>query len=264
MRILSAMVLAPLAIGAAYLGGAAFAGFWGLAAIGVMWEWSALVLQRPSRPVLGVATATLAAAAALFAIGRAMPAIAAIGVGTLACAALAPAGRRGWIGAGEVCAGVMLTAVVALRADAEYGFVAILFLFAIVWTTDIFAYFIGRLVGGPRLWPRVSPNKTWSGVIGGLLCATIAGSSVVPAAGLDRLSASAVVAFGLSLATASGDLLESALKRRFGAKDASRLIPGHGGLMDRLDGFLTAALAGAMLGLARGGLDAPARGLLIW
>ncbi len=258
------MVLAPLAVAAAYLGGAAFTGFWGLAAIGVMWEWSALVVQSPPRPVVATGAATLAAAAVLFAIGRAVPAIAVIAVGMLACAALTPAGRRGWIGAGVACAGAMLTAVVVLRADAEYGFVAILFLFAIVWTTDIFAYFIGRLVGGPKLWPSVSPNKTWSGAIGGSLCATIAGLIVVAAAGLDRLSASAVVGFGLSLAAAGGDLLESALKRRFGAKDASRLIPGHGGLMDRLDGFLTATLAGAMLGIARGGMDAPARGLLLW
>jgi phosphatidate cytidylyltransferase len=119
-------------------------------------------------------------------------------------------------------------------------------------------------VGGPKLWPSVSPNKTWSGAIGGSLCAIIAGLIVVAAAGLDRLSATAVVGFGLSLAAAAGDLLESALKRRFGAKDASRLIPGHGGLMDRLDGFLTATVAGAMLGIARGGMDAPARGLLLW
>jgi phosphatidate cytidylyltransferase len=112
--------------------------------------------------------------------------------------------------------------------------------------------------------PVVSPKKTWSGAAGGTLGAVVAGLIVVKVAGMQVTVALAVVALLLSVVSQAGDLLESAVKRRFNAKDASQLIPGHGGLMDRLDGFLTAALAAALVGLLRGGFDAPARGLLIW
>jgi phosphatidate cytidylyltransferase len=112
--------------------------------------------------------------------------------------------------------------------------------------------------------PSVSPKKTWSGAAGGTLGAIAAGLLVVKIAGVQLTLALVAVTLLLSVVSQAGDLLESAVKRRFNAKDASHLIPGHGGLMDRLDGFLTAALAAALVGLLRGGLDGPARGLLIW
>jgi phosphatidate cytidylyltransferase len=133
-----------------------------------------------------------------------------------------------------------------------------------VWTTDALAYFAGRALGGPKLMPAVSPKKTWSGAAGGTLGAVAAGLIVVKVAGLQVTVAVAAVALMLSVVSQIGDLVESAVKRRFNAKDASQLIPGHGGLMDRLDGFLTAVLAATMVGLLRGGFEAPARGLLIW
>jgi len=139
-----------------------------------------------------------------------------------------------------------------------------LFVFAIVWVTDIAAYFTGRAIGGPKLWPAVSPKKTWSGAIGGTLGGIAAGLLVAKMAGLVVAPMMVLVALGLSIVAQGGDLLESAIKRHFGAKDASQLIPGHGGLMDRLDGFLTAAAAAVMLGLLRGGLEGPSRGLLVW
>ena len=170
------------------------------------------------------------------------------------------AGFVGWMIAGLCYAGVLLLAPVILRRDPSLGFVAILFLFAVVWATDIVAYFAGRAIGGPKLWPAVSPKKTWSGALGGTLggvAAALAGG----ASSRDLLSpqCSSLWRSGLSVASQAGDLLESALKRQFGAKDASDLIPGHGGLMDRLDGFLTAVLAAVMVGLLRGGLDGAAR-----
>jgi phosphatidate cytidylyltransferase len=155
-------------------------------------------------------------------------------------------------------------APIVLRQDAALGLVAIVFLFAVVWATDIAAYFAGRALGGPKLWPAVSPKKTWSGAIGGLLGGVAAGLLVVKTAGLAIAPMLVLVAFGLSIVSQGGDLLESSIKRRFHAKDASQLIPGHGGLMDRLDGFLTAAAAAVMVGLLRGGLEGPARGLLVW
>jgi phosphatidate cytidylyltransferase len=166
--------------------------------------------------------------------------------------------------AGLVYAGILLLGPVVLRRDPAVGLAAILFLFAVVWITDIAAYFTGRALGGPKLWPAVSPKKTWSGAIGGVIGAVVAGLAVVKFMGLGIAPMLVIVAAGLSVVSQGGDLLESSIKRHFGAKDASQLIPGHGGLMDRLDGFLTAVLAAVMVGLLRGGLDGPARGLIVW
>jgi phosphatidate cytidylyltransferase len=182
----------------------------------------------------------------------------------LAKAAPSTVSYIGWMVAGLLYAAVLALAPAILRGDATLGFTAIIFLFAIVWATDALAYFVGRAVGGPKLMPTVSPKKTWSGAAGGTLGAVAAGLIVVAAAGLQPTVALAAVALMLSVVAQAGDLLESAVKRRFNAKDASHLIPGHGGLMDRLDGFLTAVLAAAMVGLVRGGFETPARGLLIW
>jgi phosphatidate cytidylyltransferase len=140
----------------------------------------------------------------------------------------------------------------------------VLFLFAIVWTTDIGAYFVGRAIGGPKLVPQVSPNKTWAGALAGMGAAVIVGVAVAKATALTNLFAIAMLAIVLSISAQGGDLFESVLKRRFGAKDSSRLIPGHGGLMDRLDGFVTASIVAVLIGLARGGFEAPGRGLLVW
>jgi phosphatidate cytidylyltransferase len=187
-----------------------------------------------------------------------------IALGCFGVAALASNARRMWCAAGLVYAAGILVAPMLLRHDASFGFAAILFLFVIVWLTDITAYFVGRAVGGPKLMPRVSPNKTWSGAIGGTAAAVAGGVIVASQFDVGGLVATGLVAFVLSVISQAGDLLESAVKRRFNAKDASQLIPGHGGLMDRLDGFVTAAIAGALIGIAHGGLDAPARGLMIW
>jgi phosphatidate cytidylyltransferase len=142
--------------------------------------------------------------------------------------------------------------------------VAVLWLFAVVWAEDTGAYFAGRLIGGPKLAPRISPNKTWAGAVGGTVAAIIAGSAVVILAGIEWKAMHALVAFVVSVAAQIGDLIESAIKRRFGVKDASALIPGHGGMMDRVDGFLIAAAAGLAIGIAHAGPAAPAAGLLSW
>jgi phosphatidate cytidylyltransferase len=139
-----------------------------------------------------------------------------------------------------------------------------LLLFAIVWSTDVVAYFAGRAIGGPKLSPAVSPNKTWSGGVAGAVGAVAAAVTVASFIGpLDKATI-ALIAIVLSGVAQLGDLFESWIKRRFGAKDTSRLIPGHGGVMDRLDGFWAAALAGCLIGVLRGGFDNAARGLLVW
>ena len=264
LRVCSALVLVPIAIGTAYLGGWPFAVFWGLAAMGVLWEWISLVARSDHRTVLMTGGASLALAVALVATGHLLAAVIVLAISTLGVAALAPAKWRTWIAAGVPYAGALGVAPVVLRSDSEDGFLTVIFLFAIVWTTDVVAYFSGRAIGGPKLMAQVSPKKTWSGAIGGTLGAIMAGLIVVKCAGLGVTPALVILAFVLSVVAQAGDLAESAIKRHFGAKDSSALIPGHGGLMDRLDGFLTAAAAAVMVGLARGGLEAPARGLLIW
>ena len=140
----------------------------------------------------------------------------------------------------------------------------IIFLFAIVWATDIFGYFVGRAIGGPKLWPAVSPRKTWSGALGGALGAVAAGLAIASWSYRANPLAVAGLALLLSAVSQAGDLFESAVKQRFGVKDASHVIPGHGGVMDRLDGFAAAVVVAAVIGVARGGLAAPARGLLAW
>jgi phosphatidate cytidylyltransferase len=216
LRIVSAVVLAPVAIYTAYLGGWPFTVFWAAAAVAVLWEWLSLVTGP------------------------------------------------GWIIAGIGYAAVMLLAPILLRADPAYGFFAMVLLFAIVWTTDVLGYFAGRAIGGPKLLPAVSPKKTWSGAIVGALGAMIVAVLVVSLFDAFNRTAIAVIALLLSVLAQFGDLFESWVKRQFGAKDASHLIPGHGGVMDRLDGFWAAALVGCVIGLLRGGFDGAARGLLVW
>ncbi len=169
-----------------------------------------------------------------------------------------------WIIVGTAYAGTLWLAPMLLRADAADGFFAMVLLFAIVWTTDVLGYFVGRAIGGPKLMPAVSPKKTWSGAIAGALGAMIVAVLVAKSFELVDGTAVAVIALLLSMVAQLGDLFESWIKRKFGAKDASHLIPGHGGVMDRLDGFWAAALVGCLIGLLRGGVDGVATGLLVW
>lgn len=264
LRVASAVVLAPLAVAAAFAGGWVFILFWALAAAGILWEWFWLVGAREKPIALGAACCALLVALGFSYFGRWDIALHIVLLGAVAAALLGPASQRGWLASGTLYAGAALFVPMLLRADANYGLMAILFLFAVVWVTDILAYFAGRAIGGPKLAPRISPNKTWSGGIGGaagaIAVGAITGSYLQPSGAIWL----ALVALALSIVAQAGDLFESWIKRRFGAKNSSELIPGHGGLMDRLDGFVTAALAGALIGIARQGMDAPARGLVLW
>ena len=229
LRVVSSLVLAPLALFVAYLGGWPFELFWAAACLVVLCEWILLVTGRER-----IAPSRLSTTQVL------------------------------WIAAGVAYATAMLIATLKLRDDASYGLAAILFVFAVVWLTDIAAYFAGRAFGGPKLMPRVSPKKTWSGAGGGTLAGVIGGIVVATLFGLGNAVVIGLIAFVLSVVSQAGDLLESAIKRHFDAKDSGSILPGHGGLMDRLDGFATAVVAAALIGMARGGFDAPARGLLVW
>jgi phosphatidate cytidylyltransferase len=272
LRVTSAAVLAPVALAITYLGGWLFLLVCLIAAGVILWEWTSLVLRNPDPRILLPGLLALVAAVVLAGEGQAGAAAAMIVIGAiLAGSVLAAFPRRYpasnppfWAAGGVIYAGVGLIGPALLRADAEWGFVALLFLFAIVWMTDIFAYFAGRAIGGPLLWPQISPHKTWSGAIAGLAGGVAAGTLVAYASGVGRPVVAGVLALVLSILAQGGDLFESAVKRRFGAKDAGSLIPGHGGVMDRLDGFLVAALGAVLIGILHQGTAAPTRGFLVW
>lgn len=264
LRIVSAAVLAPLALFVAWLGDWPFALFWGAAAIVVLWEWTQLVAGPRNWLMLSSCASAIAVAALVAWRDRPIAGIFLVGLGALAATIFAPRERRFWIVAGIGYAGTMLLAPMLLRADMHYGFLAMVLLFAIVWATDIFAYFAGRAIGGPKLSVAISPKKTWAGAIAGALGAIVVAVAIAGMLGSVNAGTIAVIALVLSVCAQLGDLLESWIKRRFGVKDASGLIPGHGGAMDRLDGFWAAALAACVVGLLRGGFDNAARGFLVW
>jgi phosphatidate cytidylyltransferase len=265
LRIASGVVLAPAILAALVYGGWPFAGIWLAAGIIGFAEWMVMSRTEPREVLIALGAATLAAL--LLCQRGGAPALACIAVLLLGAAACATVARTGF-GRVRALAGVLGAAAiasvpVALRDDPGIGLVGPAWMFAVVWSTDIAAYFAGRKIGGPKLMPRVSPNKTWSGAVGGLIGAVAAGSLVAVAAdlaGLDLPSAASlpVVAGVSALASVlsqAGDLVESGLKRRYGVKDSGKIIPGHGGVMDRLDGFFAVAvLAGLYLALRGSGL----------
>lgn len=272
LRIASAVVLVPVTIATAYVGGWLFLIVCALTAGGILWEWMRLIGHRSDGWLLLPGLAALFAALAF--AGANEPGVAAgmIALGAVVTGAMAGVkgpdrhvlGDAVWSAGGVFYAGVAFLSPALLRQDPALGFVAVLFLAVTVWLTDTFAYCIGRAAGGPLLWPRVSPKKTWSGAVGGLIGGVAGGILVAYASGIGRLAVLGVIALSLSVIAQVGDLLESAIKRHFGAKDTSQIIPGHGGLMDRLDGLLLAALAALLIGVLRQGAQAPAHGLLVW
>jgi phosphatidate cytidylyltransferase len=272
LRVASAAVLGPLVLVFAYGGGWLFFLLCAAAAAGILWEWTKLVADGADTRILLPGLAAIMFALVLTGIDEPGAAAGMIFIGSALAAGIMAAWPRRfparnplvWGSCGILYAGIAYLGPALIRRDAAWGFVAVLFVALTVWATDIFAYAVGRIVGGPLLWPRVSPNKTWAGAIGGVVGGVAAGTSVAYASGVDKLVAVGVVALLLSVLTQAGDLFESAVKRRFGAKDAGSLIPGHGGLMDRLDGFLVAAFVALLIGILRQGPDAPGQGFLVW
>jgi phosphatidate cytidylyltransferase len=261
VRVAAALVLAPLAIAAAYAGGWLWAGLVTLAAIGLYVEWLTVVGARaPGAVVAGVVA--LAIAGPLLAKGR-MDALLLVLVVGLAGVMLVSPAQRLWSAAGFAYAAAAEVASVLVRIDRADGFVALMLVLLVVWVTDIGGYVAGRGIGGPKLWPKVSPGKTWAGAIGGFVASLMVAAGFV-AFGLGKTAPVLVLGAVLSIASQLGDLFESAVKRRFGVKDSSHIIPGHGGLLDRLDGFIAAIVMAAILGFLRGGADGVGRGLMVW
>jgi phosphatidate cytidylyltransferase len=172
-------------------------------------------------------------------------------------------GATQWDAAGLAYASLSGLSLALLRDGDHSGLIAILFLFAVVWATDIAAYFVGRAVGGPKLAPSISPGKTQSGALGGAVGGIVAGLLLAVVAGAANLAMLGFVALALSIVSQIGDLFESWVKRRHGCKDSSNLIPGHGGIMDRVDGLVAAAFALNVIGWIMAGANHPALGLFL-
>jgi phosphatidate cytidylyltransferase len=261
-RIAAALVLAPLAIAAAYAGS-----WWWIApvtllAIGLFVEWLTVVGSAREKSVVAAGVVALAVAGLCLGFARVELALAALALGVAATALLSVRQRR-WTSAGFLYAGAAQMASVLVRFDTATGFIALVFVLLIVWVTDIGGYFAGRGIGGAKLWPRVSPNKTWAGAIGGFAASLVVALGFA-ALDLGRSWPLLMLAAVLSVVAQLGDLFESAVKRRFGVKDSSHIIPGHGGLMDRFDGYIAAIVLASIFGLLRGGVDGVGRGLMVW
>lgn len=271
-RVVSALVLLALTLAGLYFGGYAFAAIVGAAFAGCYREWERMVTLKPITLVGGVLIGLIALSGLLYpAFGIVSSAIAV----SLACiiAVLDDRSTAAWRCAGLIWFGLVIAAVLQIRGESlwnvpgvtDWGFWGGFFLGLVVWATDTGAYFTGRQVGGEKLAPDISPSKTWSGALGGLAIGTLAGLVlwliVVPTSpwwvGLLLAAATSVVG-------QVGDLTESAIKRRFRIKDSGDIIPGHGGLMDRLDSTTFGALFLFAIGVAHVGAGAVAHGFLGW
>lgn len=254
LRILSAAILAPLAVLAAWLGGPLLAALTILAAALMGWEWGRLTDRGRFGAMGALIAGTEVIVAGVAALGWPVAALAVLAAGSVArlVRPAADAGATLWAGIGTFWIGASCVALLWLAADPTTGRATVLWVFALVWATYSAAYVIGRWAGGPRLAPRWSPKKTWSGALGGVAAAGVVGAITANMLGISMLSPVSWVSMGLSAAAQCGDLAESAAKRRFGVKDTSGLIPGHGGMLDRLDGLLAALTVAAILTLAYG------------
>jgi phosphatidate cytidylyltransferase len=261
-RVLAALVLLPVALVCVWAGGAAFSLLVAAAGLVLAGEFVSMCGYQPTH-IVGLGMMAIVVAASICG-ATGVPAAGLVLL--FAAAAAVFLSRRGDhvaarfnLAMGFPYLGLAAVAVPWLRADPTAGWPNTLFILGVIWASDIGAYVIGRLAGGPKLAPLISPGKTWSGAAGGLLCAAFGGLAVVACVSTD-FSPSHVLglAIVLGLISQAGDLFESALKRHFGVKDSGRIIPGHGGLLDRLDALLAVAPVAALLALTAG------RGVVLW
>lgn len=266
VRTASALVLIPLVIACAWFGGIWFKGFVLLLAGLIAHEWTSMVHPK------NLTQYALHMGAAV--CGAILPDLVGVGIALLVILGLAGvsiffarnerSGSSTWSCLGIFYVGFPALALILLRSDSHYGFAAVLWVFLVVWSADILAYFAGRIIGGPKLAPVISPKKTWAGLGG-----AVAGSALVSfifawVTQLNGIWSLAILAGCLAVVEQAGDLFESSLKRFHGVKDSGRLIPGHGGVIDRVDGLIAVAVAAALIGVFHEQGANAARGLLRW
>jgi phosphatidate cytidylyltransferase len=266
VRTVSAVVLIPAVIACAWFGGIWFKGFVLLLAGLIAHEWATMVHPRnPAQYALHMGTAVC---------GAVLPDLAGVGIALLAILGLALASifmarkedpdSSKWRYFGIFYVGLPALAFILLRNDSHYGFAAILWIFLIVWSADTLAYFAGRIIGGPKLAPVISPKKTWAGLAGAVAGSALVSFIFASVTQLSGIWTLAILAGVLAVVEQAGDLFESSLKRFHGVKDSGGLIPGHGGVIDRVDGLIAVAVAAAIIGVFHEQGPNAARGLLRW
>jgi len=266
LRVISTAVLVPLVIADVWAGGIWFTLFAAMIGVLMAQEWVTIVhkgnpLQFALHAAAAMAGAMLPLAAGLVA---ALVAIAALTAASAGLAATDEPGGAKWRYFGVPYVSLPAIALVVLRSDATYGISAIVWVMATVWAADSLAYFSGRIIGGPKLAPRLSPKKTWAGLGGAMVGSAVAAAAVGLAVGVTGLAVLSALAAVLAIVEQGGDLFKSAMKRHYGVKDSGRLIPGHGGIIDRVDGLVAVATAAAVIGTVRAGMAAAGSGLLVW
>lgn len=263
IRILSAIVLGAAVLGLVWLGGMVCRVLAALVAGAMFYEWASMRREPTSREHQWLSALCLGLALGCLVIGpQARLLFLAAAVAILVSGLHGWARGQGlWNAAGVAYAATSALTLSLIRGDGSAGLLLILFLFAVVWATDVFAYFVGRTVGGPKLAPSISPSKTWSGAVGGAVGGLAGGALFAGLTGWGNIWVAAT-ALALAVIAQFGDLLESFLKRRQGVKDSSQLIPGHGGFLDRVDGLVVAAWALYVIGMLFGSADNPASGLV--
>jgi len=261
LRLVSGLAMGAIVALFTFTGMVPFAVLVAAVTVVLSWEWGRLVHGRAADLVIAVHMGAVGVAAVLAAAGFAGLGLLALPIGAI-LAMLLSLGRNSLFSAlGVFYAGLPAVALIWLRSDVSLGLLAVIFVIIVVIASDTAGFLSCRLLGGPKLWPRVSPNKTWAGFIGALVASSIVGALfwfAVPDGSAVRLAA---VGAMLSFVAQVGDLAESAFKRRFGAKDSSSLIPGHGGVMDRVDGLVAAATAVGLAGFVVN-VHSPAHALL--
>ncbi len=254
LRVFSAFFLVGITLAGTYLGGWFFSGLILLMSLLMSWEWFALTGSKRRGVAFVVQCVSLVASVYFATEGLFLYSFAALFssmaiVLFLIYSKISVSEAPLWTAAGSLYTGLPAIAMIWFRQDPEMGFVAVLYLFFLAWTSDSAAYFGGKTIGGAKLWPSVSPNKTWSGFISGLFgCLILGGVFALSDARID-LASILIASLFLGLAVQAGDLVESAIKRHFGLKDTSSLIPGHGGVLDRVDGLVFAIILAAVFAL---------------
>jgi phosphatidate cytidylyltransferase len=245
MRVLSALVLAVPVLASVYFGSPAFELMVSAAAVAMAWEW----YQMCARDAPGVSAVAVGVTllAAITAVGLAQTAVSLAVLAIGAVGVFIVSRRHLWLSAGIFYVGLPCVAIVWLRNEPATGRETIFWLLGLVWASDIGAYAFGRLIGGPKLAPSVSPNKTWAGLFGAIVCAGLVGVATAAILELEEFWRLALISTILGAAAQAGDLLESWVKRRFGVKDAGSLIPGHGGFLDRVDALIAAVVITALI-----------------
>lgn len=267
VRFAAALVLMPVVLFCVWWGGFAYLLLLIAAGLGIAWEWCQMAFAREGADRFQLPVHGLTVAAALLCAAYASPltSLMAIAIGWAISIGLASraAPLSFWRVVGVPYLTLPLLALFYLRAESGFGFLALIWLLMVIWATDTFAYFAGRLIGGPKL-TRFSPKKTWAGLGGGAVGAGVASALVGVTAKLPVIWIPVLLAAIVAVVSQIGDIFESAAKRHFNVKDSSSLIPGHGGILDRIDGLMFAALFCAGLALLRGSDLNSASRFLFW